>query len=87
VQYGGLARRLPLGPVAQVSVMQFAQGRPMWVRTGEFGWADCREVVCRARSPFGEDRYNSAVTALRPTAILLAGFRRRRDGNSILATG
>jgi Lecithin retinol acyltransferase len=58
VQYGGLSRGFRLGPVEEVSVMQFAQGRPMSIRAGEFGGRDRPEVVCRARSRLGEDRYH-----------------------------
>jgi hypothetical protein len=58
VQYGGLSRGFRLGPVEEVSVTQFAQGRPMWIRPGEFGGADRPEVVSRARSRLGEDRYH-----------------------------
>lgn len=58
VQYGGLARGLRLGPVEEVSVKRFVQGRLLCVRIGELGWADRPDVVRRARSRLGEDRYD-----------------------------
>jgi lecithin:retinol acyltransferase len=58
VQYGGLSRGLRRGPVEEVPLLRFSRGRPIWVRVGEFGWKDRPEVVCRARSRLGENRYH-----------------------------
>jgi len=58
VQYGGLSRRLRRGPVEEVPMSKFSDGRPVWVRVGEFGWQDRPEVAHRARSRLGEDRYH-----------------------------
>jgi Lecithin retinol acyltransferase len=57
VQYGGLSRGLARGPVEEVPLLRFSHGRPIWIRVGEFGWKDQPEVVCRARSRLGENRY------------------------------
>ena len=58
VQYGGLARGLGRGPVEEVSVSQFAQGRPIWLRLEESRWPKRDEVARRARARLGENRYN-----------------------------
>jgi Lecithin retinol acyltransferase len=58
VQYGGLSRGLRRGPVEEVSLSQFAQGRPICHRPGESRWFDPHEVVRRARMRLGENRYN-----------------------------
>ncbi len=58
VQYGGLSRGLRRGPVEEVSLSQFAQGRPICHRPGESLWFDRDEVVRRARTRLGENRYN-----------------------------
>jgi len=58
VQYGGLSRGLRRGPVEEVSLSQFAQGRPICHRPGESLWFDRHEVVRRARVRIGENRYN-----------------------------
>jgi len=58
VQYGGLSRGLWRGPVEEVSLSQFAHGRQIWVRAQQPRWSDPHEVVRRARSRLGEDRYN-----------------------------
>ena len=58
VQYGGLARGLGHGPVEEVSLAQFAQGRPIRLRLDESRWPDRDEVARRARSRLGENRYN-----------------------------
>ena len=57
VQYGGLSRGLRLGPVEEVSLSQFAQGRPLWVRS-QTARVGPSEVVRRARSRLGENRYH-----------------------------
>ena len=58
VQYRGLSRGLGRGPVEEVSLSQFAQGRPIWLRVEELRWSNGDEVVRRARSRLGENRYN-----------------------------
>jgi hypothetical protein len=58
VQYGGLSWGLRRGPVEEVPLAQFAQGRPVWVRSVGSHWFDQHEVVRRARLRLGEDRYS-----------------------------
>jgi hypothetical protein len=57
VHYSGLAYGLRRGPVEEVSLASFTGGRPVWVRCSASTHFDRREVVCRARSRIGEDRY------------------------------
>jgi hypothetical protein len=57
VQYGGLAQGLRRGPVEEVSLEQFANGRALCIRYGRAARFDADEVVRRARSRIGEDRY------------------------------
>ena len=47
-----------IAPVEEVSLSQFAQGRPICHRPGESRWFDPHEVVRRARMRLGENRYN-----------------------------
>jgi hypothetical protein len=58
VQYGGLSWGLRRGPVEEVTLSQFAQGRPIGVRVVDSYCFDRDEVVRRARRRLGEDRYN-----------------------------
>jgi hypothetical protein len=58
VQYGGLSWRLRRGPVEEVPLSQFSQGRPVLVRVAESHWFEQHEVVRRARLRLGEDRYS-----------------------------
>jgi hypothetical protein len=58
VQYGGLSWGLRRGPVEEVPLSQFSQGRPVWVRAVGSHWFDQHEVVRRARLRLGEDRYS-----------------------------
>jgi hypothetical protein len=58
VQYGGLSHGLRRGPVEEVALLQFARGRPIWLRLEEPRQFDRDEVVHRARARLGEDRYN-----------------------------
>ena len=58
VQYRGLARGLRTGPVEEVSLAQFAHGYPLRVRAEASPCFDGAEVVRRARSRIGEDRYH-----------------------------
>jgi hypothetical protein len=55
--YAGLARSLHRGPVEEVTIACFAAGRKVWIQPGDrSGYAD-RQVVERARSRLGENRY------------------------------
>jgi hypothetical protein len=58
VQYGGLSRGLRRGPIEEVSLSQFAQGREVRVRLEESRHFDREEVICRARLRLGENRYH-----------------------------
>ncbi len=58
VQNGGLSWGLRRGPVEEVPLSQFSQGRPVWVRVVGSHWFDQQEVVRRARLRLGEDRYS-----------------------------
>ena len=57
VHYSGLARGLRRGPVEEVPFAHFARGHRVWVRSHEPSDFAVREVICRARSRVGEDRY------------------------------
>jgi hypothetical protein len=58
VQYVGLCRGLRRGPVEEVVVSQFAQGRSIEVRLADSRRFGREEVVRRARSRLGENSYN-----------------------------
>jgi hypothetical protein len=58
VQYGGLSRGLRRGPVEEVRLSQFAQGRTIWIRLQQPSGLDRDEVVRRARLRLGENRYH-----------------------------
>jgi hypothetical protein len=58
VQYGGLSWGLRSGPVEEVSLSQFSQGRPVWVRVVGSTRFDPYEVVRRARQRLGENLYS-----------------------------
>lgn len=57
VHYAGLARSLRRGPVEEVSLEQFAAGRTVLIKPAAGPRFDGAEVVRRARSRLGEDRY------------------------------
>jgi hypothetical protein len=57
VHYRGLYRRWRAGPVEEVSLEQFAHGRPVRVRAHADARFDQQTVVVRARSRLGEDAY------------------------------
>ena len=57
VHYSGLARCFFRGPVEEVSLAQFAGGRSVWTRWRRQPAFDQAEVIRRARSRVGEDRY------------------------------
>ena len=57
VHYAGLGPGLRRGPVEEVPFAHFTRGRPAWVRSGATPKFDQWEVIHRARSRVGEDRY------------------------------
>ena len=57
VHYAGLTHGLRRGPVEEIPLAVFTRGRPFWVRFNAPSNFDCREVIRRARSRVGEDRY------------------------------
>ena len=57
VHYAGLAHGLRRGPVEEVPFAHFARGHRVLVKSDTPSDFDVREVVCRARSRVGEDRY------------------------------
>lgn len=58
VHYAGWCRGLRRGPVQQVSLAEFACGREYWVARRHDTRYTGDEVVRRARSRLGEDRYH-----------------------------
>ena len=59
VHYSGLSRSWRGGPVEEVSLAEFAQGRPIRVRVHAGARFDREAVVARARSRLGEARYRA----------------------------
>jgi hypothetical protein len=57
VHYAGFVHGLRRGPVEEVPFAHFARGQCVWVRSEVPSDFDVREVICRARSRVGEDRY------------------------------
>lgn len=57
VHYAGLSRSLRRAPVHEVTLAEFAQGRPVWVRQSPGARFAGVEAVQRAYSRLGEDRY------------------------------
>jgi hypothetical protein len=57
IQYGGFVCGLHRGAVEEVSVEEFARGRPLWIRKRRAPCFQPDEVVRRAHSRLGEDRY------------------------------
>jgi Lecithin retinol acyltransferase len=57
IHYAGLAHGLRCAPVEETSIERFAQGRGIQVRRDSRCFARC-EVVERARSRLGENRYS-----------------------------
>ena len=57
VHCGAVSRLLPRGPVEEVSLACFSRGRPISVRAGGPARFGALEVIQRARSRVGEDRY------------------------------
>jgi hypothetical protein len=57
VHYPGRAHGLRREPVEEVPFAHFARGQRVLVRSNAPSDFDVREVICRARSRVGEDRY------------------------------
>ncbi len=57
VHYSGLAHGLRGGPVEEVPLSRFASRQRVWIRSSAPLDFDVREVIRRARSRVGEDRY------------------------------
>jgi hypothetical protein len=57
VHYSGFADGLHGGPVEEVNLDRFANGRPVWVQANAPAIFAAQEVVRRARSRVGEDSY------------------------------
>lgn len=57
VHYRGFSRGLCRGPVEEVPLCQFSQGRPIWICPEDTNGAHPEEVVRRARLRVGENRY------------------------------
>ncbi|HMI75116.1 MAG TPA: lecithin retinol acyltransferase family protein [Steroidobacteraceae bacterium] len=57
VHYSGLAHGLRRGPVEEVSFAHFARAQRIWVRSDAPSDFGVQEVVRRARSRVGENRY------------------------------
>jgi Lecithin retinol acyltransferase len=57
VHYAGLARGWQRGPVEEVSLANFARGRPVWVRPCASPRFDLDDVIRRALSRLGENSY------------------------------
>ena len=58
VHYAGLAGRLKRGPVEVISLDAFTQGHALWVVSERAARFSPSEVVQRAMSRLGEDRYH-----------------------------
>ena len=57
LHYAGLARDLRPGPVEEVSLERFANGRPVHIECRSTPALDEQDIVSRARSRLGENRY------------------------------
>jgi len=57
LHYAGLARNLRPGPVEEVSLERFANGRPIFVECRSTSALNGQDIVRRARSRLGENRY------------------------------
>jgi hypothetical protein len=57
VHYAGLCRSLHAGPVEEVSLAEFADGRGVFVKGPAVANYCPQTIVARARSRLGEDRY------------------------------
>jgi len=61
VHYAGLSRSWRSGPVEEVTLAEFACGRPIRVRPCSHPQFNPDEVIERARSRLGENRYRVLV--------------------------
>jgi Lecithin retinol acyltransferase len=57
VHYAAFAKHWRRGPVEEISLARFADGHPVWVRPARRGGLQCAEIVRRARTRLGENRY------------------------------
>lgn len=57
VHYAGLCESLQAGPVEEVLLEQFAANRPVWIEYRPLPGFTAGQVVARARSRLGEQRY------------------------------
>jgi hypothetical protein len=57
VHYAGIARGQFRGRIQEVSLAQFASGRSVWIRSSDLPGFVPQEVMRRARSRVGENRY------------------------------
>ncbi len=57
IHYAGLARGIESGPVEEVSLARFANARPVMIRCRGTIPFEVTEIVRRARSRLGENRY------------------------------
>ena len=57
LHYAGFAHGLSCGPIEEVSLREFAQHRPIWLRSPSRETFPPEEVVRRARLRMGENRY------------------------------
>jgi len=57
LHYAGLSRSFRRGPIEQVPLVEFANGRPVQIECRNEPGLEAREIVARARSRLGESRY------------------------------
>jgi Lecithin retinol acyltransferase len=57
VHYAAFAKHWRCGPVEETSLTRFADRHPVWVRPAREGGLECAEIVRRARTRLGENRY------------------------------
>src|SRR5262249_40118765 len=57
IHSGAVSWLFPRGPVEEVSLASFSRGRRVWVRSGARAQFAADEVIDRARSRLGENRY------------------------------
>jgi hypothetical protein len=57
VHYAAFAKCWRCGPVEEISLTRFAHGHPVWVRPGGRNTLPCADILTRARSRLGENRY------------------------------
>jgi hypothetical protein len=57
VHYAAFAKHWRCGPVEEISLARFADGHPVWVRPQRATSLQQAEIIRRARSRLGENRY------------------------------